>query len=222
MTQFKHRAILLLSGVALMMSACGSDPKDATEANFEAALNAHFSKMKECFKVGKEPNENGIIQSFRSDGKGFGADKRDFFDDLTAAGLLATVSFNKEEKTFSGTGKQMVTYVGFKISSEGEKYLRPDELDKGFYRTGTPQLCYGTPQVVDIINFTEPADAMGVKASNVQFTYEVVDVAPWATNPAIVKQFKWLPERLANQAIEGDEDLVLTNDGWVHHSVLKN
>lgn len=222
MTQFKHRAILLLSGAALLLSACGTDSKDALEANFETALNDHFSKMKECIKVGKERDENGIIDSFRVDGKGFGAGNRDLLDALASAGLLTTGSFTKEEKALTTKGSETVSYVSFKFSSEGKKYLRPDELDKGFFRTGTPQLCYGTPQVVNITNFTEPADAMGVMASNVQFTYEVMDVAPWATNSSLVKQFKWLPDRLANQAIEGDEDMVLTNNGWVHHSVLKN
>jgi len=222
MTQFKYRAILVLSGAAFLFSACGTESKDATEANFETALNAHFSKMKECIKVGKEPDENGIIGSFRVDGKGFGAGNRDFLDALASAGLLTTTSFTKEEIAFTTKRSEPVAYIGFKLSSEGDKYLRPDELDKGFFRTGMPQLCYGTPQVVNITNFTEPADAMGVMASNVQFTYEVIDVAPWATNSALVKQFKWLPDRLANQAIKGDEDMVLTNNGWVHHSVLKN
>ena len=222
MTHFKHRAIMLVSVAALLLSACGADSQAASKINFEAALNAHFLKMKECIKVGTEPIEDGFVFSARADGKGFGAEKHEFFDDLMAAGLLTTVSFNKEEKTFSGIGKQMVPYLGYKISNDGEKFLRPAALDKGFFSTGTPQLCYGTPQVVDIINFTQPADAMGVKASNVQYIYEIVNVAPWAKNPSIVKQFKWLPERLANQTIEGDADMVLTNNGWVHHSVLKN
>ena len=222
MTHFKNRAIMLLSGAVMLLSACGSDPKAASEANFEAALNAHFLKTKECIKVGSKPKDDGFVYSSRADGKGFGTDKREFYDDLMAAGLLTTVSFNKEEKSFRGIGKQMVPYIGFKISAEGEKYLRPTELDKGFFSTGTPQLCYGTPQVVDITNFTEPAEVMGLKASNVQYIYEIVNVAPWAKNPSVVKQFKWLPERLANQSIEGDADMVLTNNGWSHHNVLKN
>lgn len=222
MTQFKLRVILLLSGAALFLSACAADPKDATKANFETALNAHFLKMKECIKVGKEPNEDGIIESFRADGKGFSSDNREFFDALTAAGLLSTITFSKEEKAFTANGSESVPYVGFKISTEGEKYLRPVELDQGFLRTGTPQLCYGTAEVIDITNFTKPADAMGVKATNVQYTYHLVDIAPWAKNPSVVKQLKWLPDRIANQSIEGNEDLVLTNNGWVHHSVLEN
>jgi len=222
MTQFIHREILWLSGAAFLLSACGADLRDATEANLETALNAHFSKMKECIKVGEEPDENGIIGSFRVDGKGFSAGNRDILDALSSVGLLTTTSFTKEEKAFTTKGSELVAYITFKLSSEGKKYLRSDELGNGFFRSGLPQLCYGTPKIVNITNFTEPADAMGVTASNVQFTYQVIDVAPWATNSAVVKQFKWLPDRLSNQAIKGDEDMVLTKNGWVHHSVIKN
>jgi len=99
--------------------------------------------------------------------------------------------------------------------------LRPASLDKGAFSTGARQLCYGTPQVVEIVNFTEPAEAMGAKVSNVQYTYKLVDVAPWASDPALINQFEWLSERISNDSITKDDDLVLTNNGWVHHSVMK-
>ena len=44
------KALLLLSGAALLMSACGNDPKAANEANFEKALNAHYVQMKQCVR----------------------------------------------------------------------------------------------------------------------------------------------------------------------------
>jgi len=79
----------------------------------------------------------------------------------------------------------------------------------------------GTPQVVEIINFTKPVEAMGVKMSNVQYTYRIIDAVPWANNPALTKQFEWLSERISSDSISKDDDLVLTNNGWAHYSVLK-
>ena len=99
--------------------------------------------------------------------------------------------------------------------------MRPAEMDKGALSTGERQLCYGTPEVVEIINFTEPADAMGVTVSNVQYIYRLVDVAPWASDTALTTQFEWLPERIASDGIEKDDDLIITTNGWAHHSVLK-
>jgi len=68
---------------------------------------------------------------------------------------------------------------------------------------------------------TEPAEVMGVKASSVKYTYKIVDVEPWAKSPTFSSRFDWLPERLSDQKIEADDDLVLTNNGWVHHSTFK-
>jgi len=220
MTNLNQKAVLLLSGAALILSACAGDPKAANEANFEKALNAHFAKHKECLRVGSEPNDAGVIQEFDVSRKH--QDKQfPFYNGFADLGLLDTVTYQKDVRTFSGqvTGKS--DWIGFKISSKGQSFVRPAELDKGFFSTGTPQFCYGTPQVVKITNFTEPAEVIGVKASSVQFTYKLVDVAPWASSSVVSDRFKFIPDRLANQNIEDDEDMVLTNNGWVHHSEFK-
>lgn len=220
MKTIKLKAILLMSGAALILSGCGNDPKAANEANFEKALNTHHAKLKECFRVGSEPNDEGVIQEFRTDRR-VQNKQLPFFNGLRDLGLLETVTYQKDLKSFSGqvTGKS--DWVGFKFSNEGKSYLRPAALDTGFFSTGTPQLCYGTPQVVAVTNFTEPAEVMGVKASSVQYSYKLVDVAPWANAPVLSTRLKWMPERLSNQAIQKDDDMVLTNKGWVHHSEFK-
>ena len=214
------KAILLLSGAALLMSACGNDPNAANEANFEKALNAHYAQMKQCVRIGSAPNADGIIQEFRTDGSV--QDKQlPFYNGLVSLGLLEAVSYQKDTKNFSGqvTGKD--DWVGYKFSDNGKAYLRPADMDKGAFSTGARQLCYGTPEVVEITNFTKPADAMGVTVTNVQYTYRLVDVAPWASDTELTTQFEWLSERTASNSIEKDDDLVLTNSGWALHSVLK-
>lgn len=220
MTNINRKVALILSVAALTFSACGNDPKAANEANFEKSLNAHFAKVKQCFRIGSEPNDEGIIQEFRTDGRA--QDKQlPFYNGLVDIGLLETVAYQKDVKSFSGQVTGKTDWVGFKFTDQGKSYLRPAELDKGFFSTGTPQLCYGTPKVVEVTNFTEPAEVMGVKASSVQYTYKLVDVAPWANASVISDKLKWMPERLSNQAVEKKDDLVLTNKGWVHHSEFK-
>lgn len=217
---FSIKAILLLSGAAFFVTACGNDPKAANEANFEAALNAYYAQMKQCIRVGSAPNADGIIQQFRTDGRV--QDKQlSFYNGLVDLGLLDAVSYQKDTKNFSGQVTGKVAWVGYKFSENGNAFLRPAELDAGAFSTGARQLCYGTPQVVNIVGFTEPAEAMGVKVSSVQYTYRLVDIAPWASQPTLSKQHEWLPERISNPSIAKDDDLVLTNYGWAHHSVLK-
>ena len=213
------KAILILSGAALL-SACGNHSKAANNANFGKALNAYYAQMKQCVKIGSKPNADGIIQEFRTDGSV--QDKQiPFYNGLVSLGLLEAVTYQKDTKNFSGQVTGKADWVGYKFTDKGDSYLRPAELDKGAFSTGALQLCYGTPQVVEIVNFTEPAEAMGAKVSNVQYTYRLVDVAPWASEPALINQFEWLTERINSESISKDDDLVLTNNGWVHHSVMK-
>lgn len=217
---FSIKAILLLSGAAFFVTACGNDPKAANETNFEAALNAYYAQTKQCIRVGSAPNADGIIQEFRTDGRV--QDKQlSFYNGLVDLGLLDAVSYQKDTKNFSGQVTGKVAWVGYKFSEKGKTFLRPAELDAGAFSTGARQLCYGTPQVVNIVGFTEPAEAMGVKVSSVQYTYKLVDIAPWASQPTLSKQYEWLPEKISNPSIAKDDDLVLTNNGWAHHSVLK-
>ena len=212
------KAVLLFSMSALL-SACGDDPMAANKANFEKALNAHYAQMKQCVKIGSAPNSDGIIQEFRTDGTV--QDKQlPFYNGLVSLGLLEAVTYQKDTKNFSGQITGKTDWVGYRFSNKGENFLRPVSLDKGAFSTGARQLCYGTPQIVEIVNFTEPAETMGAKVSNVQYTYRLVDVAPWASDPALTNQFEWLAERIFGDTIAKDDDLVLTNNGWVHHRVM--
>jgi hypothetical protein len=224
MTNIMQRQLLLWLGTALSLSACGNDPKAANDGNFEKALNAHYAVMKQCIRIGSEPNDEGIIQEYRSSAQTPGGNKEKeilFYNGLVDLGLLEAVTYQRDERGFSGQVKGKADWVGYKFSEKGKSYLRPANLDKGVFSTGTPQLCYGARQVVEITNFTEPAEVMGVKASTVQYTYKIVEVEPWAKEPIFSSRYDWLPKRLSDQNIEADDDLVLTNNGWVHHSTFK-
>lgn len=213
------KASLLIS-ITVLISSCGNDPKAANKANFEKALNAHYAQMKQCVKIGSKPNSDGIIQEFRTDG-GVQGKQLPFYNGLVSLGLLEAATYQKDTKNFSGQVTGKADWIGYKYSDQGKTFLRPAELDKGAFSTGARQLCYGMPQVVEIVNFTEPAEAMGAKVSNVQYTYRLVDVAPWASDSVLTNQFEWLGERISNDSITKDDDLVLTNNGWVHHSIMK-
>ena len=217
------KAILLFSG-AVLLSACGDDTKAANEANFETALNAHYAVMKQCIRIGSKANDEGIIQEYRSTAQTAGGNQSreiSFYNGLVDLGLLEVVTYQRDERGFSGQVKGKADWVGYKFSEKGKSYLRPASLDKGGFSTGSPQLCYGARKIVEITNYTEPAEVMGVKASTVQYTYKIVDVEPWAKAPTFTSRYDWLPERLSDQSIEADDDLVLTNNGWVHHSTFK-
>ena len=95
MTTTNRRMILLLSGIALALSACGADPKAANEINFKNSLNAHFTKMKEFFSLGSEPGDDGVIFSHRTDGRGLAAKKQALFQALVSEDVLETVCLKR-------------------------------------------------------------------------------------------------------------------------------
>lgn len=214
------KAILLMAGTAMALVGCGSDPRDASIANFKAALNAHLSKVRECVQVGSKPDEGGVIASFRADGLGYGADQKGLFEALVAEGLLETTQFQKEERNFSKT--HMMEYVGYRFTIVGKSYLRPDAYNNGFIAAGIPQLCYGTAEVIEVTNFTEPAQRGAVKASSVEYTYHLINIAPWVNNAALAEKYNWVSGRIAADQLQGEEDLVLTDNGWLHHSAFEN
>jgi len=218
MTPLIKIILLVLSGALLL--ACGDDPKAANKANFEKALNAHYAKMKQCIKIGSKPNSDGVIQEFRTDAS-VQNEQLSLYNSLVNLGLLEAVTYQKDTRNFSGQVTGKVDWMGYKLSDKGKTYLRPLDLDKGAFSTGVRQLCYGTPQVVEIVNFTEPAEEMGAKVSNVQYTYRLVDVASWANDPALTSQFEWLSERISSDSMAKDDDLVLTTNGRVHHRVIE-
>jgi len=207
MTKTNAKWIWLLSGAVFILSGCGSDQNAAGKANFEAALNAHYSKVKQCLAIGGEPNAEGIIQEFKTGGA-VQNNQLSFYNGMTSLGLLDAVTYQKDTRNFSGEVSGKSNWIGFKFSDEGK-------------RSGAPQLCYGTPQVVEITGFTEPAESMGVKASNVQYTYKLVDIASWATEPVVMGQYPMLSQQLANKSIEKNDDMVLMSKGWVHHTTIQ-
>ena len=208
------KAVLFLSAAAMMLSACGDTSQTANEANFKAALNAHYTKMKECSGVGMGVDDQGYVGTFHAEGRDWTAKERERFEVLEKSGVLEAVRFQKNEKSVLNRGTtNTVDYVGYKFTAMGAQYLRPKEFDAGSIQAGIPQLCYGTKQVVDVLNFTDPVPIAGVKASNVKFTYKLVNIAPWVDSPSLKAR--------ANDTSEGSEDMILTNNGWVHHSQVK-
>jgi len=217
MTKTNAKWIWLLSGAVFILSGCGGDLNAASKASFESALNAHYAKVKQCLVIGGEPNAEGIIQEFKTGGMAQNT-QLSFYNGMTNLGLLNAVTYQKDTRNFSGEVSGKSDWIGFKFSDEGQKYLK--ETDDRL-SSGAPQLCYGTPQVVELKGFTEPAESMGVKVSNVQYTYKLVDIASWATEPLVMGQYPMLSQQLANKSIEKNDDMVLISKGWVHHTELK-
>src|SRR5690606_13761828 len=105
------------------------------------------------------------------------------------------------------------------LSEEGKAAVLV-EGEKTVFRMPSHRFCYGVPTVDEIVQFAEPADAMGVKVSQVSYRYHLKDLPGWATNEKMLAAFPQLARDTA-ESIEARTAVILTNEGWVHQKAAR-
>lgn len=194
---------IILIAVAVLLTAC-SDPKAASEKNFKLAIQKKLDEAPPtCYVIANFP---GAIRDFLDN------DKLSF-KALVDAGMLSV----KDEPLMT-TGlmsNKVVVQPVFSLTEEGKKYYKPE-----MKRTGLGDnfggFCFGKPIVREIVEFTEPADLRGARASQVTYTYELSDIPAWAKQPQIVAAIPKLKKDVESEKtpIKTRDILVLTNNGW--------
>jgi Prokaryotic membrane lipoprotein lipid attachment site len=195
------KKIILITTLALILAGCG-DPKQASEKNFEVAIQQYLDKSyPACVIRDRFPSDPFALDIFHHE---------PIYVEMEKMGLLT----KKEEmkKQFSYGKATLVT--SYDLSAEGKKYyIAPDEKTRDI-RYG---FCFGKAKVEKIIDFSEPSEMMGNKISRVNYTYKVTDLPDWLKKPEITK----LNEQIKNMAestetpIKADGTMMLTNKGWV-------
>jgi hypothetical protein len=206
--------------VAVMLTGCGSS-KDATNSNFENAINTHLAKT--CVTVVPGGFMDGNTwpvsialqtpNNFRSPQQ---ADRQNTeatrsYDVLVKIGLLTVRDgTTKEQPMFGFGGPKDVPAKVYDLTADGKKAL----ADRG----GTGKaLCAGHYKVDSVVRFTEPANAMGSTISQVTYTFSAVDVPDWAKSTEVRQVYTGLAPRLADHQT-GQTTLVLASDGWIDAS----
>lgn len=203
------RDIVLASGTlfiaAAMLASCGSK-KDASKANFKAAIQAELDTEPQCI-VATLPRD---IPSW--DGR-FGTDRE--LESLVRAGLVRRTQVMMKRSSMDwmleDRRPKQVSGYRYDFSDTGKKYVVQVH---GLMGTA-PALCYGKKKVVDIVRYSEPSPAMGMTVSQVTYTWRLTDIAEWARNPEVEKTFhtqQWLAT--ADTPKEAQASLALSNDGW--------
>jgi hypothetical protein len=85
---------------------------------------------------------------------------------------------------------------------------------------GQDAFCTGKYTVVEVNNFTEPSDMMGVKLSQVNYRYKVEGADDWAKSEGMRANYKNFSEQTQGD-IQGKAAVILTNDGWMHERLFK-
>ena len=210
------RAFLALP-LALALGAC-SNPKAASEANFKVAIQEHLASQRACLVVaGGFPLE--LVAG------GFALVKADLLDELVSVGLLASEPIRKEvPKNPWWTLMQPYSKRETK-TVEGKRYsvTESGQAAVGVASRLHTSFCYGSYQVREVTNFTEPAQAAGQTVSTASYTYSAAEIAGWAQGSEILRAASRLLARdlaSGSEPIKGRAVLVLAENGWMHAAMF--
>lgn len=198
-------ALAAISGLSLTLMGC-SDPKAASKANFRTALQGWFDAHPECVNIGQMP------ATVRADGSP--ADRRGY-EALTAAGLLSVQKRRENRPPVMGQDMSYDALV-YQPTDAGAKVIRKSDNTL----LGGSDLCFARRVVGEVTSFTEPADVMGVRVSQVRYTYRLEDMAPWARDTAVRAALPSLAKAAGTEQGEDKAALVLTSEGWQHERSL--
>ena len=194
---------------ALSLSGC-NDPKDASESNFKIAAQQYLDTVYPvCYFESNFP--------VKTDGYHFN-NLPEILHVMSEKGLLKEKELSRKhiEASWSGKARDIVVN-SYDLTDEGKKYYKTDAT-KNISGKNIGGFCFGKATVSEVVNFTEPSDAMGQKISKVSFSYKVTDIPDWAKSSEITA----LDRRLKKDVDSEEKEIkltnvfVLTNKGWVH------
>lgn len=201
-----YRIGATLAAATLLIAGC-SDPKEASKGNFKAALQGWFDEHGECVNIGRMPAELRADASQKD---------RAGYDALTQAGLLSAENRRVERPAIMGTDMSYDATI-YHPTESGQKVIRKS----GNRLLGGYDLCFARRNVVEVTSYTEPADMMGLRASQVRYRYRLEDIAPWAQSAALRSALPRLASALDKPEGEDKAALILTSEGWQHERYLQ-
>lgn len=225
------RIVMAVCGAALALAGC-SDPKAANKDNFKTAINDWIEKEPPCLSVPRsaitptaasdEPfprytDARPVTSELATQSR---QREQTPFDALVDAGLLTVKEATISVKAgLFGDQQSEIPVRAYDLSEDGKAAVLV-EGEKTVFSMPSHRFCYGIPTVDEVVQFTEPADAMGVKVSQVSYRYHLKDPPDWATNEKMLAAFPQLARDTA-ESIEARTAVILTNEGWVHQKATR-
>lgn len=139
---------------------------------------------------------------------------------MATAGLVTEREVQIEEKDFLGKSRT-VTKLSYDLTEEGKKYYKA-AVSKNLRGDSLGGLCAGKATLKSIVQYSEPADMMGLKVSRVNYEYTVADLPKWASSPDLQKYVEGLKTDVDSQdtPVKKAEAVILTSNGWVHEKLF--
>ncbi len=200
----------------ILFTGC-SNPKKATKANFEKALNTLYSESPEVLTI------SGMEFPLYLDGYlDFGEPSYEEMSLLLDLDLVTsmdtTVELRDRRRMFHHKdGITPGNAVKYDLTDLGKEYYFIDTVQN--LLLGTTPLTgfrYTTLEVNEILSFSEPSDYNGKVVSEVKYSMKEGSIADWAMDSRLGDEYVRF-EYQKEKCIEGFEAaalMVLTNEGW--------
>lgn len=208
---------LALLTAALSLAACSSS-QDASKSNFKTAIQAYYDANPACLEVEAEfphvtaPTDMGYKRT------------APILDELVNLGFLSSTPVERDKRGFfpADGPREKEPATQYTLTDKG-KQVASKPTGRPFASHNT-DFCYGKYRVVEVTNFTAPADTFGQKVTRVHYTYQADDIADWAkSSEALQTHWQQLVRDIASEETpyKGRAALVLTNEGWMHEKLFK-
>ena len=220
---FKKTLLVSTAALSLVLTAC-NDPKEANKENFGKAISEYLDTQSAvCLRYPsgshlKLPddsplkNKELVIYSTSENLKSLSYKKE--IDQMTyfvQKGLFTEQEQMAKVKDLWGELLEVPVKVYSPTETLKSYLMKKDEF--------SPKICTGKVTLSEVGTFTEPADAMGMKVSKVEYTVKTSDLAEWATDPKFAELFTATDaKRVESQQRMA---LILTSEGWKSEHLMK-
>lgn len=203
---------LIFIALITLVTAC-SDPKAANEENFKIAIQSYLdTTYPKCYFITKFPT---------TDEEHLFGNGKVILKSLVSAGIVSVKDESHEITPLFGK-KTTVIKPTYNLTEEGKKFYKAD-VTKNISGNSFGGFCFGKATVKDISQFSEPADMLGQRISEVHFTYVVTEFPAWAKSAEVIATIDKLKIDVESETkpVEEKAALILTNNGWIHNQLFK-
>lgn len=221
----KNAVAFLALAAAVGLAAC-ADPKQPSKGNFAAAIQrgletADRHRQSLCLELPGKMAEDKASFSIEQPKKHFesGDARYDGVKQLNALipldehGLLERV-----DSEFDGAWKSDYVRSTFTFTEKAKPLLNEGKTNSTFNaflgRSNPISLCVGKLELIEVDSYTEPADLMGKRVSEVSARFRYVDLPAWTSQDGVTAYWGGA-KRAANGEFVQKIALVLTGDGWM-------
>lgn len=136
---------------------------------------------------------------------------------LSKAGLFTQKQVtDTKQLDFWGNKPTAPNAVEYSLTDLGKKYYR--ERVGSNPMSSEPGFIFGEIKVLDISDYSEPANQMGQIISNVKYRTKVENIASWANSDDLRANFHEIKEAFDSQITPENQEATLVKmaSGWVH------